>query len=189
MNWVFFAVSLCASVVGAICGIGGGVIIKPILDLLGVSNVATASFLAGCTVLSMSCYSVGRTLFFEKNRMDLKIGTSIAIGAVFGGIIGRQLFAYFRAAARPDAVGAAQAIGLAIMTALSLLYTVLKRRIKPHRVQRTELVFLIGVALGAVSAFLGIGGGPFHLVVLTFFFGMDAKAACISYCSARRQVL
>lgn len=120
MNWVFFAVSLCASVVGAICGIGGGVIIKPILDLLGVSNVATASFLVGCTVLSMSCYSVGRTLFFEKNRMDLKIGTSIAIGAVFGGIIGRQLVAYFRAEARPDAVGAAQAIGLAMRTALPL---------------------------------------------------------------------
>ena len=31
---IFFAVSLLASTVGAICGIGGGVIIKPVLDLL-----------------------------------------------------------------------------------------------------------------------------------------------------------
>ena len=30
---VFFLVSLLASTVGAICGIGGGVIIKPVLDL------------------------------------------------------------------------------------------------------------------------------------------------------------
>ena len=32
---VFFAVSLLASIVGSICGIGGGVIIKPVLDATG----------------------------------------------------------------------------------------------------------------------------------------------------------
>ncbi len=32
----FFAVCFLASVVGAICGIGGGVIIKPVLDSFGV---------------------------------------------------------------------------------------------------------------------------------------------------------
>ena len=47
-----------ASVVGAICGIGGGVIIKPLLDAFGIAGVAEISFLSGCTVLSMSCYSV-----------------------------------------------------------------------------------------------------------------------------------
>lgn len=31
---VFFLVSFLASIVGAICGIGGGVIIKPVLDML-----------------------------------------------------------------------------------------------------------------------------------------------------------
>ena len=53
---IFFLVSLLASVVGAICGIGGGVIIKPVLDLLHLESVSTISFLSVCTVLSMSCY-------------------------------------------------------------------------------------------------------------------------------------
>ena len=32
---VFLAVSFLASIVGAVCGIGGGVIIKPVLDAFG----------------------------------------------------------------------------------------------------------------------------------------------------------
>lgn len=49
----YFIISLLASVVGAICGIGGGVIIKPTLDLFHLDSVATVSFLSGCTVLVM----------------------------------------------------------------------------------------------------------------------------------------
>ena len=55
--WVFL-VCFLASVVGAICGIGGGVIIKPVLDAFGIMDVATISFLSGCTVLSMRLYSL-----------------------------------------------------------------------------------------------------------------------------------
>ena len=36
---VFLAVSFLASIVGAVCGIGGGVIIKPVLDAFGVLDV------------------------------------------------------------------------------------------------------------------------------------------------------
>lgn len=36
---LFLIVNFLASVVGAICGIGGGVIIKPVLDLFGLASV------------------------------------------------------------------------------------------------------------------------------------------------------
>ena len=36
---LFFVVSFFASIVGAICGIGGGVIIKPVLDMLQLRSV------------------------------------------------------------------------------------------------------------------------------------------------------
>ena len=55
LYFIFLAVSFFASVVGAICGIGGGVLIKPLLDAFGVLSVASISSLSGCTVLSMSC--------------------------------------------------------------------------------------------------------------------------------------
>ena len=41
-----FLICFFASVVGAICGIGGGVIIKPALDAFGIMGVSTISFLS-----------------------------------------------------------------------------------------------------------------------------------------------
>lgn len=38
---LFALVSFAASVVGAICGIGGGMIIKPTLDIFGWVSVST----------------------------------------------------------------------------------------------------------------------------------------------------
>ena len=77
----YFIISLLASVAGAICGIGGGVIIKPTLDLFHLDSVATVSFLSGCTVLAMSCYSVTKSLRAGDSKVDLKLGTPLAIGA------------------------------------------------------------------------------------------------------------
>ena len=36
---------------------------------------------------------------------------------------------------------------------------------------------IIGLVLGILSSFLGIGGGPINLVVLFYFFSMDTKTA------------
>ena len=41
-------------------------------------------------------------------------------------------------------------------------------------------VFLICLTAGTVGGICGIGGGPFHLAVLTFFFSMDAKEAAVN---------
>ena len=88
----YFIISLLASIAGAICGIGGGVIIKPSLDLFHLDSVATISFLSGCTVLAMSCYSVTKSMRSGESKIDLKIGTPLAIGAAIGGVVGKQMF-------------------------------------------------------------------------------------------------
>jgi len=76
---IFFLVALGASAVGAICGIGGGVIIKPVLDLLHLETVSTISFSSGCTVLTMSCYSVGKSLLAGEKSVSLDVGTPLAV--------------------------------------------------------------------------------------------------------------
>ncbi|MBD5160595.1 MAG: sulfite exporter TauE/SafE family protein [Oscillibacter sp.] len=174
----FFLVSLLASTIGAICGIGGGVIIKPVLDLLHLETVAAISFLSGCTVLSMSCYSVGRAMLAGERRVSLATGTPLAVGAAAGGLLGSRLFAAVKAMfANPNGVGAVQAACLALVTAGTLLYTVNKARISTHRVKNPLACAAIGLVLGCMSSFLGIGGGPINLVVLYFFFSMETKTA------------
>ena len=175
---IFFLVALGASAVGAVCGIGGGVIIKPVLDLLHLETVSAISFLSGCTVLTMSCYSVGKSLLAGEKRVSLDIGTPLAAGAAAGGLLGNQLFSLVRALSdTPDRVGAVQAACLAAVTVGTLLYTLNKARIPTHQLRNKWACAAIGLALGCMSSFLGIGGGPINLVVLYFFFSMDTKTA------------
>ena len=175
---IFFLVALGASAVGAICGIGGGVIIKPVLDLLHLATVSTISFSSGCTVLTMSCYSVGKSLLAGEKSVSLDVGTPLAVGAAAGGLLGNQLFALARQLwDDPDRVGSIQAACLAAVTVGTLLYTLNKARIPTHRLQNKGACAAIGLALGCMSSFLGIGGGPINLVVLYFFFSVDTKTA------------
>ena len=175
---IFFLVALGASAAGAICGIGGGVIIKPVLDLFHLETVSAISFLSGCTVLTMSCYSVGKSLLAGEKSVSLDVGTPLAVGAAAGGLLGNQLFALARQLwDDPDRVGSIQAACLAAVTVGTLLYTLNKARIPTHRLQNKGACAAIGLALGCMSSFLGIGGGPINLVVLYFFFSMDTKTA------------
>ena len=175
---IFFLVSLLASTVGAVCGIGGGVIIKPVLDLLRLEDVAAISFLSGCTVLSMSCYSVGRAMLAGERRVSLSTGTPLALGAAVGGLLGSRLFSAVKAMFRdPNAVGSVQAACLAAVTLGTLVYTLRKDRVRTLRLDHKGACAAIGLALGCMSSFLGIGGGPINLVVLYFFFSMDTKTA------------
>ena len=178
---IYFVVSLLASISGAICGIGGGVIIKPVLDLLQTDSVATISFLSSCTVLAMSCYSVLKNLSNGENRIDLQITIPLAVGGAVGGVVGKQSYSSIAAMyPNPDTVGAWQAALLAVVTFGTLVYTLCKKRITTHHIDHPIACTLIRFALGVLSSFLGIGGGPINLVVLFFFFSLDTKAAALS---------
>ncbi len=176
--FIFFLVSLLASTVGAVCGIGGGVIIKPVLDLLRLEDVAAISFLSGCTVLSMSCYSVGKAMLAGERRVSLSTGTPLALGSAVGGLLGSRLFSAVKAMfSDPNAVGSVQAACLAVVTLGTLAYTLRKDRVRTLRLENKAACAAIGLALGCMSSFLGIGGGPINLVVLYYFFSMDTKTA------------
>ena len=69
------------------------------------------------------------------------------------------------------------AIALGFITLGTLLYTVNKSRIKTLTTSNKLVCVAIGLVLGIMSSFLGIGGGPINLVVLGFFFSMDTKTA------------
>lgn len=171
-------VSFCASVAGAVCGIGGGVLIKPILDAFGILSVASISFLSGCTVLSMSCYSVVKSQAAGVSLVKKETGTPLALGAAIGGVMGKAVFQYLSGLVTDkDQVGAIQALCLLIITLGTLIYTVKMKEIRTHQVKNPGICVIIGLVLGVFSSFLGIGGGPINLVVLFFFFSMDTKTA------------
>lgn len=181
MFLLFFLVSFLACIVGSICGIGGGVIIKPVLDATKFLEVNSVSFLSGCTVLSMTAINVFISVYKKETSIEWKIGTPLAIGAAIGGIIGKGIFQYaYVTLPSPDAVGAVQSITLAIITIGTLIYTIRADKTKTLLISNKITIIIIGLVLGIISSFLGIGGGPINIVVLSFFFSMGAKKAAIN---------
>lgn len=175
---VVFLICFGASIVGAICGIGGGVIIKPLLDAFHIAPVGTISFLSGCTVLAMTSYSVLKSRRSGSSSVELKTGLPLAVGAAIGGLIGKWAFAFIQSLSEnKEKVGAIQAACLMVVTLGTLLYTINKQKISTHHVKNPAAASVIGLALGVMSSFLGIGGGPINLVVFYFFFSMTTKAA------------
>ena len=178
MDILFFVVAFLSSIVGAICGIGGGVVIKPVLDMLQMGAPATINFLSGCTVLSMSLYSVSKALRSGDSKVEMSTGTPLALGAALGGVVGKEMFSAVKTFFDGSPmVGGVQAVALGIITLGTLLYTLNKSRIKTRTTSNKLVCLVIGLLLGIMSSFLGIGGGPINLVVLGYFFSMDTKTA------------
>ena len=176
MGIIIFAICLAASTIGGICGIGGGVIIKPVLDALHIMSVSSISFLSGLSVLSMSVVSMIKQR--KSHLVELRTGSLLALGAVLGGIAGNAIFQQLKAMTQDQLVGMVQAIVLAIITILNLVYSAfLRSRLPSYQVHNPVATVLLGLLMGVLSAFLGIGGGPINLAILYFAFSMDTKKA------------
>lgn len=178
MEFVCLIVALLACTVGAICGMGGGVIIKPILDAVGLYSVAAINFLSGCTVLGMSIWSIFKMTLHNEVHSDLRRTGCLAVSAAIAGAAGKQLYKIIEGQYQhPDTAGAIQAGVLMMATFLTLLYTVKKETIPTYRIKKTSTCLLIGFGLGFMGAFLGIGGGPFNVAIMCALFSMSVKEA------------
>jgi len=180
MSFLYLLISFAASIVGAISGIGGGVIIKPVLDTISTFNVSVISFLSGNTVLAMTIVTLLRNRKSEI-KLDSKISIPLALGGVIGGLIGKYLFDIIRSGfGNADRIGAIQSIILAILSLGVLFFTILKSRVHSYHLRNALFCLSAGIGLGGIASFLGIGGGPINLAVLYIFFSMDSKTAALN---------
>ncbi|BAM47865.1 sulfite exporter TauE/SafE family protein [Amphibacillus xylanus] len=172
---LYFLISLLASTIGAIAGIGGGVFIKPILDFLGDYPLATIGILSSTTVFTMSLVSLW-TRRREVKVMDRATSLLLALGAVIGGLVGKVIFKYL---ATYSWVGNVQTISLIIIFSAVLLYVQFKDTFPSFYIKNKSVILAMGLALGVLSAFLDIGGGPHNIAILSLFFAMDAKKSSL----------
>ena len=179
---IFFTVSLLASVVGTICGVGGGVFTKPALDAFGVLPVNTITFLSTCCVIAMSAYNViSEAMSKQETQIDWNLTSWLAIGSACGGLIGKTIYSFIKSLfPNPEAVGGYQAIALFVAITFTLLYAINKHKIKGMHISNRLTLVILGFVLGTISSFVGIGGGPMNIAVLYFFLSMSTKMAAIN---------
>ncbi len=175
LYFILFFISITASTIGAITGIGGGILVKPVVDSLGVLSISTISFLSGCMVLSMSISSLIRNRN-SNIKIDPKRIIFLAIGSAFGGVFGKFIFDYLiNFYKNQQLVGVYQNIALLLLTIIVFLYTLNKYKIKTYNIKSPLVMLTCGLILGLISTFIGIGGGPINLLALSLLFSMDSK--------------
>ncbi len=179
MIYLLFLIAFVASALGSATGIGGGIIIKPAVDALGILPVSAVSFFSGCTVLSMSCVSLIRV---RKNCHGplMKMASLLGLGAAVGGVLGKLAFDVIKDSFANDALLTfMQSVLLLLLTLAVFIYVLNKSHVKSHNIESCALIIITGFILGVISSFLGIGGGPFNLAILFYLFSMDAKDAAV----------
>jgi len=177
MQVVYFIVFFLACFVGAVVGLGGGVIIRPILDAVGYHNMANIAFLSSTAVLIMAVVSTGSKIRASSDKfIEAKPALLISIGAVIGGIAGNHLFETAVANAGAETYAQLIQTSLTTLVLICAIYFTTSTRFR-YQVKNPYLFPFLGFMLGASAVFLGIAGGPINVPVFMVLFSMPAKKA------------
>ncbi|GEN94044.1 sulfite exporter TauE/SafE family protein [Pediococcus ethanolidurans] len=166
-----------ANVIGAIAGMGGGVIIKPILDVIGAHPLIQINFFSSVAVFTMAITSTYKQINLGIH-LKKKFVFIISFGAIIGGLLGNTTFNWLeQVIANDHIINQIQVI----LTILTLLFA-LGYSIAPYwhfRITNLLLLMLIGMFLGWISTLLGIGGGPINVALLMLCCSFPIKEATV----------
>lgn len=162
------ATGCAAGVMAGLFGIGGGIVIVPVLELvlgfLGVDpairmHVAVATSLA--TIIPTSLSSA--RAHHQRDSVDMALVKRWAIFVLLGSLTGAWIAAQVH-----SRVLAMIFATLALLIALKMTFLPESRNIA-NEVPRGPLVAIIPAMIGCVSSMMGIGGGTFSVMTLTMF--------------------
>ena len=190
-----FLVSIFAGVFGSIVGLGGGVVVIPVLTiLLGVD----IHFAIGASIVAVIATSSGAASTYVSDKMtNLRVGMFLELATTSGAITGAAIAAYTRSAALGVILGGIQLIsqvptvmklgkelpvspelrGLAKRLGLAGSYREKDGREVRYNAERpAEGLAVAGVA-GVLSGLLGIGGGAFKVIAMDIGMKLPMKVS------------
>jgi len=169
----FFVVAFFSTTIGAIAGLGGGIIIKPLLTIITELTLTQISFLSAITVFSMALFVTLRNQI-NGNKPINHATIYLSIGSIFGGYFGSQLFyLLFNTFENVENLQKIQAFGVILMLISILIFK--KFNLQINLKQKRSYLLLAGTLMGIVASFLGIGGGPLNMAILMLGFGFGIK--------------
>ena len=174
---IYFIVIVLANTVGAVSGMGGGILIKPIFDFIGAHSVVAISFYSAVAVFTMSLVSTIRQLASGR-KFNWQIIFWVSVGAVLGGILGNVAFNYLLLFFKNGNQVQLTQIFLTIVTLLfAFFYS--KYGYYGFQLKKNFWYCLCGLILGFLASLLGIGGGPINVSLLMLMFALPIKEATV----------
>lgn len=176
---LYALIALIASLLGACCGLGGGVIIKPLLDAFTNLSAAEISLFSTFCVLTIALTSVIKYIT-QKTVIDFRRSIILGAGASLGGSCGTLLFRKLLSILSDDLITFIQSVLIAILLSAAIIYMTFFREKISFKIKNSLVIMLAGAMLGTVASFLGIGGGPINVALTVLLFSLDIKSAAVS---------
>ncbi len=193
---LIFAGSIAAGILGSLIGLGGGVLIVPLLTLAFGLPI---SFAIGASIISVIATSSGAAAAYVRDHMtNMRIGMFLELATTLGAISGAFLATLLNASMLSSIFGCILVISAAptivkmgeelpqgvkndrwaIWLRLSSSYP--DRRLGreiPYQVTRTPLGLAMMYLAGILSGLLGIGSGSFKVLALDVFMRLPMKVS------------
>jgi len=192
---ILFISSILAGILGSIVGVGGGVVIIPVLTLfLGVD----IHFAIGASIVAIIGTSSGAATTYVKDKLtNLRVGMFLELATTAGAICGAAVAAYTNSVALELIFGSILLVmlvptvlkigedipkspelkGLSKRLGLTGSYTETDGSVIHYNATKPE-AGLVGMAVaGVLSGLLGIGGGAFKVLSMDLAMKLPIKVS------------
>lgn len=184
VTFLLVVFGFCAGLLGALTGIGGGVLLTPILALhfgIPIRQAIGTSLVAVITTSAASS-----SVHLQRHTTDIRLGMTLELATSFGAAVMAYLVGYFNR-------GALEGLFAAFLLYSSIM--ILSKHgqittdedstpalngeivIPPYEPQRYPLGLGASLIAGALSGLLGIGGGPIKVPVMFIFMNVPLMVA------------
>jgi len=192
---LIFIVSIFAGIFGSIVGLGGGVVVIPVLTiLLGVD----IHFAIGASIVAIIGTSSGAASTYVKDKVtNLRVGMFLELASASGAIVGAAVAAYTNSPILELVFGVILLItviptlmkvgedipkspelkGLAKRLGLKGAYTETDGRLIEYNATRPVSGLAGTAAAGVLSGLLGIGGGGFKVISMDLAMKLPMKVS------------
>ena len=159
-----------AGILGSMIGLGGGIIVVPVLTFLGFPPTLAASN----SLFAAFSNAIASTISYSRQkRIEYSIGLKLGLLAIPGTVLG----AYISTDAAPGIFKVL--FGIVLIT--SVVYIFAKRKIESKQINTSKIVMLLAIGAsffaGIISSFFGIGGGIVFVPLMVAAMGLGMKKA------------
>ncbi len=153
-------------------GIGGGILLVPVLVVGFGVPMARAVPASLCCVVASSCGAAAR--YVEHGLSDVRLALTLELATVAGAVTGGLVAGFFA----PDLLALLFGV-FALATAAQFAVGRKAREPDVHSYAPTNYPLGIGGSFvaGGVSALLGVGGGPIKVPLMNLLMGVPFKVA------------
>jgi uncharacterized membrane protein YfcA len=159
-----------AGVLGSMIGLGGGIVVVPVLTFFGFPPTLAASN----SLFAAFSNAIGSTISYSRQkRIEYSLGLKLGLLSIPGTILG----AYLSSDVTPGIFKVL--FGLVLISSAVYIYLRKKIETKEKKLTKQMIVFAIGASFfaGIISSFFGIGGGTIFVPLMVVGIGMTMKKA------------